>query len=76
MKIIRFVARFPFDVTPHAGSLIETERALCDEIVIIAAGQVAMHDSAEGIRERTGCRDLEDAFVRAIEPLHENEDAL
>jgi sodium transport system ATP-binding protein len=41
--------------------------ALCDEIVIIAAGQVALHDTAEGIRNATGCDDLEDAFVRAIE---------
>lgn len=39
---------------------------LCDEIVIIAEGQVALHDSAEGIRNRTGCDDLEDAFVKAI----------
>ena len=44
--------------------------------MIIAAGQVAMHDTADGIRERTGCHDLEDAFVKAIEPLNENEDEL
>lgn len=40
---------------------------LCDEIVIIAAGQVALQDSPEGIREQTGCEDLEDAFVAAID---------
>jgi sodium transport system ATP-binding protein len=39
---------------------------LCDEIVIIAEGKVAIHDSAEGICRRTGCDDLEDAFVEAI----------
>ena len=39
---------------------------LCDEIVIIAEGKVAIHDSADGIREQTGCDDLEDAFVKAI----------
>lgn len=39
---------------------------LCDEIVIIAKGKVAIHDSAEGICRRTGCDDLEDAFVEAI----------
>lgn len=39
---------------------------LCDEIVIIAEGQVAIHDRPEGIREQTGCADLEDAFVKAI----------
>jgi sodium transport system ATP-binding protein len=40
--------------------------ALCDEIVIIAEGQVAMHDSPDGIRNSTGCDDLEEAFVKAI----------
>ena len=39
---------------------------LCDEIVIIAEGQVAIHDSPDGIRNKTGCDDLEDAFVKAI----------
>ncbi len=58
-----------------SSHVMQEVAALCDEIVIIAAGQVAMHDSAEGIRERTGCRDLEDAFVKAIEPFHEDEDA-
>jgi len=40
--------------------------ALCDDIVIIANGKVAINDSADGIRNRTGCDDLEDAFVKAI----------
>jgi len=40
--------------------------ALCDDIVIIAEGKVAIDDSADGIREKTGCDDLEDAFVKAI----------
>jgi sodium transport system ATP-binding protein len=40
--------------------------ALCDEIVIIAEGRVALHDSADGIRNATGCTDLEEAFVKAI----------
>ena len=39
---------------------------LCDEIVIIAEGQVAIHDNPDGIRNHTGCDDLEDAFVKAI----------
>ncbi len=39
---------------------------LCDEIVIIAEGKVAIHDSPDGIRNQTGCDDLEDAFVKAI----------
>ena len=41
--------------------------ALCDDICIIANGKVAIDDSADGIRERTGCDDLEDAFVAAIQ---------
>ncbi len=41
--------------------------ALCDGIVIIAAGQVAVHDSPDGIRNTTGCDDLEEAFVKAID---------
>jgi sodium transport system ATP-binding protein len=43
--------------------------ALCDDIVIIAAGQVALHDSPDGIRNSTGCDDLEEAFVKAIEQV-------
>ena len=50
-----------------SSHVMQEVAALCDEIVIIAAGQVALHDSPEGIRNRTGCEDLEDAFVRAIE---------
>ena len=42
---------------------------LCDEIIIIAEGKVAIHDSAEGICSQTGCDDLEDAFVKAITSL-------
>ena len=40
--------------------------ALCDDIVVIAAGKVAIDASADGILEQTGCDDLEDAFVEAI----------
>ena len=50
-----------------SSHVMQEVAALCDEIVIIAAGQVALHDSPEGIRNRTGCEDLEDAFVKAIE---------
>jgi len=54
-----------------SSHVMQEVAALCDEIVIIASGQVAMHDSAEGIRARTGSDDLEEAFVKAITPLHE-----
>jgi sodium transport system ATP-binding protein len=50
-----------------SSHVMQEVAALCDEIVIIAAGQVAMHDSPEGIRNRTGCDDLEEAFVKAIQ---------
>ena len=41
--------------------------ALCDDICIVANGLVAIDDSIDGIRERTGCDDIEDAFVAAIQ---------
>ena len=50
-----------------SSHVMQEVAALCDDIVIIANGKVAIDDSAEGIRRRTGCDDLEDAFVRAIE---------
>lgn len=50
-----------------SSHVMQEVAALCDEIVIIAAGQVALHDTADGIKNATGCDDLEDAFVRAIE---------
>lgn len=50
-----------------SSHVMQEVAALCDDIVIIAGGKVAIDDSADGIRRRTGCDDLEDAFVRAIE---------
>lgn len=50
-----------------SSHVMQEVAALCDDIVIIANGQVAIDDSADGIRRRTNCDDLEDAFVRAIE---------
>jgi len=52
-----------------SSHVMQEVAALCDEIVIIAAGQVAMHDTADGIRQQTGCDDLEEAFVKAIQIL-------
>ena len=49
-----------------SSHVMQEVAALCDDIVIIANGKVAIDDSADGIRERTGCADLEDAFVAAI----------
>jgi sodium transport system ATP-binding protein len=49
-----------------SSHVMQEVAALCDEIVIIAGGKVALHDSPDGIRNATGCDDLEDAFVKAI----------
>jgi sodium transport system ATP-binding protein len=49
-----------------SSHVMQEVSALCDEIVIIAKGRVALHDSPDGIRNSTGCDDLEDAFVKAI----------
>lgn len=49
-----------------SSHVMQEVAALCDDVCIIAKGQVAIDDSIDGIRERTGCDDLEDAFVRAI----------
>jgi sodium transport system ATP-binding protein len=49
-----------------SSHVMQEVAALCDDIVIIANGRVAIEDSADGIRGRTGCDDLEEAFVRAI----------
>ena len=55
-----------------SSHVMQEVAALCDEIVIIAAGQVAIHDSAEGILEKTGCDDLEEAFVKALDRVDES----
>jgi sodium transport system ATP-binding protein len=40
--------------------------ALCDEVVVIAAGTVLASGTPEEIRLRTGAVSLEEAFVRLI----------
>ena len=50
-----------------SSHVMQEVAALCDDIVIIANGKVAIDDSADGIRNRTGCDDLEDAFVAALD---------
>jgi len=49
-----------------SSHVMQEVAALCDDICIIANGQVAIDDSIDGIREQTGCEDIEDAFVKAI----------
>ena len=50
-----------------SSHVMQEVAALCDDICIIAHGKVAIDDSVAGIRQRTGCEDLEDAFVAAIQ---------
>jgi sodium transport system ATP-binding protein len=54
-----------------SSHVMQEVAALCDDICIIANGQVAISDSVEGIRERTGEDDLEEAFVCAIKMVGE-----
>ena len=49
-----------------SSHVMQEVAALCDEIVIIANGRVSMTGTADSIRSKTGCDDLEDAFVKAI----------
>jgi len=49
-----------------SSHVMQEVAALCDNIVIIAHGRVALDDSPDGIRRATGCDDLEEAFVKAI----------
>ncbi len=49
-----------------SSHVMQEVAALCDQIVIIAAGTVAAQGSPEQLRERTGQENLEDAFVKAI----------
>ena len=46
--------------------IMQEVAALCDHIVIVADGRVAAAGSAEGLRQRSGCDELEDAFVKLI----------
>ncbi len=55
-----------------SSHVMQEVAALCDDIIIIAHGQVALDDTAEGIRERTGCDDLEDAFIEAISMVEQD----
>ncbi|MEO0576506.1 MAG: ATP-binding cassette domain-containing protein [Pseudomonadota bacterium] len=49
-----------------SSHIMQEVAALCDEIVIIADGKVAMTGTTEEIQQKTGHDDLEDAFVEAI----------
>ena len=46
--------------------IMQEVAALCDRIVIIAAGRVVADGSPEALREQAGERSLEEAFVKII----------
>ncbi|NNC66389.1 MAG: ATP-binding cassette domain-containing protein [Gammaproteobacteria bacterium] len=50
-----------------SSHIMQEVAALCDDIVIISHGKVAIQGTTERILERTGTDDLEDAFVSAIQ---------
>ena len=54
-----------------SSHVMQEVAALCDDICIIANGQVAINGSIDSIRERTGQDDLEEAFVSAIKMVGE-----
>jgi sodium transport system ATP-binding protein len=49
-----------------SSHIMQEVSALCDNIVVIAHGQVAASGSAEDLKRQTGQASLEDAFVTAI----------
>lgn len=49
-----------------SSHVMQEVAALCDRIVILAAGAVALAGTADEIRAATGCEDLEEAFIRVV----------
>jgi sodium transport system ATP-binding protein len=49
-----------------SSHVMQEVSALCDEVVVIAAGAVRASGAPEAIRARTGAASLEEAFVRLI----------
>jgi ABC-2 type transport system ATP-binding protein len=45
---------------------LEEAEALCDEIALLRAGQVIARDTAAGLRERFGARDVAEVYARAM----------
>ena len=42
--------------------------ALCDEVVVISGGRVVANGTPDELRARAGTQDLEEAFIRFLEP--------
>ena len=49
-----------------SSHVMQEVAALCDHIVVVAAGRVVASGSADELRAMTGEANLEDAFVKVI----------
>jgi sodium transport system ATP-binding protein len=49
-----------------SSHIMQEVAALCDRIVVMAQGRVVADGTADDLRRRTGCDNLEDAFVKVI----------
>jgi sodium transport system ATP-binding protein len=49
-----------------SSHVMQEVSALCDRIVVLARGTVVASGTQELIRQRAGCEDLEEAFVRLV----------
>jgi sodium transport system ATP-binding protein len=51
-----------------SSHVMQEVAALCDEVVVIASGKVVACGTPEELRARAGTADLEEAFVRFLDP--------
>jgi sodium transport system ATP-binding protein len=51
-----------------SSHVMQEVAALCDEVVVIAGGKVVADGTPEQLRARAGTSDLEEAFMRFLEP--------
>lgn len=52
-----------------SSHVMQEVAALCDEVVVIAGGRVVADGTPEQLRARAGTSDLEEAFMRFLEPI-------
>jgi sodium transport system ATP-binding protein len=52
-----------------SSHVMQEVAALCDEVVVIAGGRVVAEGTPEQLRARAGTSDLEEAFMRFLEPI-------
>jgi sodium transport system ATP-binding protein len=52
-----------------SSHVMQEVAALCDDVVVISGGRVVADGTPEQLRARAGTSDLEEAFMRFLEPL-------